>query len=73
MPTLTISIHAEGPPDFETTDPATVALVRAIYPEPSSLVPAHDLASILRTAGRKYWASRLEREEEASMVTARLS
>lgn len=72
MPTLTIYLHAEGPPDLETSDAATLEAVRSAYPEPSQLVMAHDLANILRPH-HKHWASLLEAEEEAHMVTVVLS
>lgn len=71
MPSLAIHLHASDPPSFETTDEATVEDVRkALGPEASHLVPAHDLSAILRAAGRKHWASVLGHEEEAHMVTA---
>jgi hypothetical protein len=68
MPELRIHLHAEGPPEFSTSDSATVAAVRAAYPATSSLVPAHDLAAILRSAGRKHWAAVLAGEEEATLI-----
>lgn len=70
MSKLAIRLHASDPPSFETTDEATVEEVRkALGPEASHLVPAHDLAAIVKTAGRKHWASVLGHEEESHMVT----
>jgi hypothetical protein len=66
--TLSIHLHADAPPEFQTSDPSTVEAVDIAYPVTPALVPAHDLASLLRTIGRKHWADVLEGEEEASMV-----
>ena len=70
MPTLSIALHADGEPTFQTSDTATVEALRAAPgPEARHLVPAHDLAPILRAAGRKHWAAVLAHEEEAHVVT----
>lgn len=70
MSTVSIHIHADSGPDFETTDPATIAAIRAaLGPQRSHLVPAHDLAATLKAVGRKHWAAILASEEEAHMVT----
>jgi pyruvate/2-oxoacid:ferredoxin oxidoreductase alpha subunit len=66
--TLSIQLHASTPPEFQTSDPSTVEAVHIAYPVTPALVLAHDLASLLRTIGRKHWADVLEGEEEASMV-----
>jgi hypothetical protein len=68
MPMLSIQIHDGKPPEFQTSDPSTVEAVHTAYPVTPALVPAHDLASLLRTIGRKHWADVLEGEEEASVV-----
>jgi hypothetical protein len=69
MAEVAISIHADDGAEFATTDSATVAKVRAaLGPEASHLVPAHDLAKVLRGAGRTMWAATLEREEDAHVV-----
>jgi hypothetical protein len=75
MPSVSIHIHADSGPDFETTDPATIAAIRAYlagFTPPESdrwLVPAHELAATLKTVGRKHWAAVLAHEEEAHVVT----
>jgi hypothetical protein len=70
MSTVSIHIHADTGPDFQTTDPATVEAIRdALGPERSHLVPAHDLAATLKAVGRKHWAAVVAGEEEAHMVT----
>jgi hypothetical protein len=74
MTEVSIAIHADGPPEFRTSDAATVeALRQALGPQTSHLVIAHDLAEALRAAGRKLWAARLDQEEEAHVVTVRFS
>lgn len=74
MTEVSIAIHSAGPPEFRTSEAATVeALRQALGPQASHLVIAHDLARALRTGGRKLWAARLEDEEEAHVVTVRFS
>jgi len=74
MPKLSISIHASGPPDFETTDEATVEAVAELIGgrHASQLIGAHEMADILRRVGRKHWASALAGMEEPHMVTVQL-
>jgi hypothetical protein len=68
MTEVSIAIHADGPPEFRTSDAATVeALRQALGPQTSHLAEA------LRAAGRKLWAARLDQEEEAHVVTVRFS
>ena len=77
---LTISIHPDTPA-FETTDTPTVEAVREAVAQivtppgyhASQLVGAHEMAAILRAAGRKHWAAVLGHEEEAHLVTVELS
>lgn len=69
MSEVAISVHAGERPAFTTTDPLTVAKLRAgLGAEASHLVPAHHLARLLRGAGRGLWAGPLELEEEAHLV-----
>lgn len=70
MPKLSITIHASGPPDFETTDEATVEAIAELIGgrHASQLIGAHDMADILRRVGRKHWASALAGMEEPHMV-----
>jgi hypothetical protein len=77
MATVSIHIHADSGPGFSTSDPATVEAVRKavakIVTPPgyhaSQLVGAHEMAAILKAAGRKHWAAVLGHMEEAHMVT----
>jgi len=71
MPKLSITIHASGPPDFETTDEATVEAIAELIGgrHASHLIGAHEMADILRRVGRKHWASALAGMEEPHMVT----
>lgn len=76
MTEVSIAIHAAGPVDFETSDAATIAAIRASLdplPVDTWLVPAHELASTLRKCDRKHWAAVLEDEEEPHVVTVRFS
>jgi hypothetical protein len=76
MTEVSIAIHAGGPPDFATSDAATVAAIRASLdplPVDTWLVPAHDLAAVLRQCGRGNWAAVLEGEEEPHVVTVRFT
>ena len=76
MPKVWISIHADGEPEFETTDEGTIAAIRRSLGPPSVdtwLVPAHDLAATLMQCGRALWANVLLHEEEPHVVTVRFS
>lgn len=71
MPSLSILI--QDVPAYETSDAATVACVRQALVDmageaESYLVGAHELAGVLRAAGRGMWADRFGAMEEPSMV-----
>jgi hypothetical protein len=70
MSSVSIYLHAEGPPDLTTTDAATVQALRSSFPSPSNLVYAHELETALRPI-RPLWAKRLEGMEESHMVTVK--
>jgi hypothetical protein len=68
MPSVAIYLHADDRPEI-IGDPAAVAKLRAgLGPQAEHLVPAHDLAKLLRGAGRAPSAAPLEREEDAHVV-----
>jgi hypothetical protein len=68
MSSASIFLHAEGPPDFETTDAATVQSLRLSFPHQSQLVMASEARDAL-TKLRPLWAATLGSLEESSMVT----
>lgn len=71
MSSVTIQFHAAPSYDDRTaTDKATIEAIRERYPVSLTLVGAHELAEVLRST-QPLWAKKLEREEEASMVTVR--
>jgi hypothetical protein len=74
MTEVSIAIHANGAPDFRTSDARTIAAIRGsldLLPVDTWLVPAHELAGTLRRCGRDQWAELLEEEEESHVVTVR--
>jgi hypothetical protein len=71
---LSISIDQVASREFSTTDAGTIAAVRRHLGQGARhLVPAHDLAALLRSVGRGLWAPRLEQEEEPHMVLVEFS
>ena len=72
MSSVRIYLHAEGPPDLETTDPSTVEALRSAFPEQSQLVHASEAHEALLKL-RPLWAATLSSLEESSMVTIAFS
>ena len=70
MSRASIFLHAEGPPDLETSDPSTVEALRSAFPEQSQLVMASEAREALMKL-RPLWAATLKGCEESHMVTVR--